>query len=167
MTRKPNNRAATKAATMPTGDAASVDLTNSEGAKAMDAVQQAPIAAVLDQPAQQGAEGESLTPNSNEGQQGAAPQDAAFEGQAQQAGTEVAGQSFPQVVTAAPAHTTLPTGDLAVDVPMLIVTCHQEGGRRRAGRRWQQGETTVSVAELSDDQIEWLRGDPLFMIREA
>lgn len=38
--------------------------------------------------------------------------------------------------------------DLAVPESAWIVTCHREGGRRRAGRRWPQGETPVTADEL-------------------
>ncbi len=52
----------------------------------------------------------------------------------------------------------------ASDEPTMIVTCHREGGRRRAGRRWQHGDTPVSEGELDGYQLALLRGDPQFTV---
>lgn len=45
-----------------------------------------------------------------------------------------------------------------------VVVCLVEGGRRRAGRRWAQGETSVRAGELDDIQIAQLQGDPRFRV---
>ena len=52
-------------------------------------------------------------------------------------------------------------------VKQISVTCHREGGRRRAGRRWDKGETVVEFDALSDYQLAQLKGDPQFTIRIA
>ena len=57
--------------------------------------------------------------------------------------------------------------DLAVPEFAWIVTCHREGGRRRAGRRWPQGETPVTADELTGYELAMLKGDPLFTVRTA
>lgn len=44
------------------------------------------------------------------------------------------------------------------------VVCHREGGRRRAGRHWPEGETTVPADELTDYELAQLDGDPAFTI---
>ena len=59
---------------------------------------------------------------------------------------------------------TLP--DMAIQDAGLIVTCHREGGRRRAGRRWEHGDTTVCDGELTDYQLALLQGDPRFTVRK-
>lgn len=46
----------------------------------------------------------------------------------------------------------------------ITVICHAEGGRRRLGRRWPQGETHVPLDRLSDTDIELLRADPQFSV---
>lgn len=59
---------------------------------------------------------------------------------------------------------TLP--DMAAQAAGWIVTCHREGGRRRAGRRWDHGDTTVCDGELTDYQLALLQGDPQFAVRK-
>lgn len=46
----------------------------------------------------------------------------------------------------------------------ITVICHAKGGRRRLGRRWPDGETTVAEGDLSDTDIALLRGDPRFTV---
>jgi len=48
--------------------------------------------------------------------------------------------------------------------PHLRVTCSVEGGRRRAGRRWPQGETIIPAADLSLLERAQLVGDPRFTL---
>lgn len=50
--------------------------------------------------------------------------------------------------------------------PTVTVTCLRPGGRRRAGRRWPQGETIIAAADLTDFHLAQLEGDPLFSIRK-
>lgn len=59
---------------------------------------------------------------------------------------------------------TLP--DMAIPAAGWVVTCHREGGRRRAGRRWDHGDTAVSDGELTDYQLAVLQGDPQFTLRK-
>ncbi|WP_313352646.1 hypothetical protein, partial [Paracoccus sp. (in: a-proteobacteria)] len=49
--------------------------------------------------------------------------------------------------------------------PAWIVTCHREGGRRRADRRWPKGETRVEAGELTAYDLAILKGDPQFSVR--
>jgi len=46
----------------------------------------------------------------------------------------------------------------------LVVTCHSKGGRRRAGRRWEEGQTRVAAGELDEFQLSQLIGDPRFTV---
>lgn len=46
----------------------------------------------------------------------------------------------------------------------VTVTCLAEGGRRRLGRRWPAGPTTVPVGILSAEDIAILQGDPRFVV---
>jgi len=55
-----------------------------------------------------------------------------------------------------------PPGEGTVKVVVAIA-----GGRRRAGRRWAGGETTVAMDELSEGAISELEADPLFMVFQA
>lgn len=57
--------------------------------------------------------------------------------------------------------------DLAVSEVEWIVTCHREGGRRRADRRWPKGETRVEAGELTAYDLAILKGDPQFSVRPA
>src|SRR5690606_36715025 len=57
--------------------------------------------------------------------------------------------------------------DINVANPAWIVTCHREGGRRRAGRRWPKGETRVKGGELTAYDLAILKGDPQFSVRLA
>lgn len=50
---------------------------------------------------------------------------------------------------------------------VAVVICMVEGGRRRAGRRWPEGETMVREGELDAVQIAQLQGDPRFRIALA
>ena len=50
------------------------------------------------------------------------------------------------------------------DEPRLRVVCMVEGGRRRAGRRWPQGETIIPAADLSLLERAQLVGDPRFTL---
>lgn len=56
---------------------------------------------------------------------------------------------------------------LAAKTPAWIVTCHREGGRRRAGRRWPQGDTPITEGDLTGYELAMLQGDPLFTVRPA
>ncbi|MDQ1847674.1 hypothetical protein Q9299_05175 [Gemmobacter fulvus] len=47
----------------------------------------------------------------------------------------------------------------------IIVTCHREGGRRRAGRRWDHGETRLLASELRPEDLVMLQNDPQFTFR--
>lgn len=46
----------------------------------------------------------------------------------------------------------------------VTVTCLVKAGRRRAGRRWEGGATTLPADDLSEDQIDALRADPMFAL---
>ncbi len=46
----------------------------------------------------------------------------------------------------------------------LRIVALQDGGRHRAGRHWPQEETTVPIADFSDEQIEQLLGDKKLMV---
>lgn len=50
-------------------------------------------------------------------------------------------------------------------VATVTVVCHRDGGRRRAGRRWPQGETTVPASDLLPYELAMLQGDPQFTVR--
>ncbi|QFQ88263.1 hypothetical protein F8A10_12155 [Paracoccus kondratievae] len=68
----------------------------------------------------------------------------------------------------AEAQPIVPAGtDINVANPAWIVTCHREGGRRRAGRRWPKGETHVPAGELAAYDLAILNGDPRFSVRPA
>lgn len=49
--------------------------------------------------------------------------------------------------------------------PMVTVICHRDGGRRRAGRRWPQGETILPAGDLQPFELAQLQGDPQFTVR--
>ena len=57
--------------------------------------------------------------------------------------------------------------DLAASEVEWIVTCHRDGGRRRAGRRWPKGETPVKGGDLTAYDLATLQGDPQFSVRPA
>lgn len=46
----------------------------------------------------------------------------------------------------------------------IVVTCRNPGGRRRAGRRWPEGETRLPAGTLSDFDLQVLRADPMFSV---
>lgn len=52
-----------------------------------------------------------------------------------------------------------------VTQPMVTVICHRDGGRRRAGRRWPQGETILAADDLQPFELAQLQGDPQFTVR--
>lgn len=55
--------------------------------------------------------------------------------------------------------------DQAVEEPEVItVICMRPDGRRRAGRRWDEGATEVPVDALTDFQLAVLEADPLFRV---
>lgn len=49
--------------------------------------------------------------------------------------------------------------------PMVTVICHRDGGRRRAGRRWPQGETILPADDLQPFDLAQLQGDPQFTVK--
>lgn len=55
----------------------------------------------------------------------------------------------------------------ADEVLTITVICHREDGRRRVGRRWPKGETTITADELSDFQIAQLEADPQFTVKKG
>lgn len=56
----------------------------------------------------------------------------------------------------------------AVPEAVITVICHVVGGRRRAGRRWDEGKTTVPADVLSEADLSALEADPRFeVIRPA
>lgn len=61
----------------------------------------------------------------------------------------------------APTHTI--SGD-DEDAPAYLVICHRDGGRRRGGRRWPHGQTSVREGELTEYELAQLMGDPQFTI---
>lgn len=66
---------------------------------------------------------------------------------------------------AAPAKT-LPVADnpAETDAATITVTCLRPEGRRRAGRRWDQGATVIPETALSDFDLAVLEADPMFLI---
>lgn len=46
----------------------------------------------------------------------------------------------------------------------IVVTCRNPGSRRRAGRRWPEGETRLPAGTLSDFDLQVLRADPMFSV---
>lgn len=48
--------------------------------------------------------------------------------------------------------------------PRVKVICHTAGGRRRAGRRWPEGETILPYDALSKLELSQLDGDPRFTV---
>ncbi|ALF02106.1 HI1506-related protein [Salipiger abyssi] len=55
--------------------------------------------------------------------------------------------------------------DLAGEAPIITVICLRPDGRRRAGRRWDEGETLVPEDELTAFQIAVLEADPQFIVK--
>ncbi|MGR3479364.1 hypothetical protein [Salipiger marinus] len=53
----------------------------------------------------------------------------------------------------------------ASPVRLLTVTCLRSEGRRRADRRWPEGETVLPLDELTPRQIATLEADPLFIVK--
>jgi hypothetical protein len=49
--------------------------------------------------------------------------------------------------------------------PVLVI-CAVSTGRRRAGRRWDAGETQVAPEEFTDEMRAALAADPLFQVIE-
>ncbi|HBU13739.1 MAG TPA: hypothetical protein DEF16_01930 [Gemmobacter sp.] len=52
-----------------------------------------------------------------------------------------------------------------VTQPIVTVICHRDGGRRRAGRRWPQGETILPADDLHPFELAQLQGDPQFTVK--
>ena len=53
----------------------------------------------------------------------------------------------------------------ASPVRLLTVICLRSEGRRRADRRWPEGETVLPLDELTPRQIATLEADPLFIVK--
>ncbi|APE43652.1 hypothetical protein BOO69_09665 [Sulfitobacter alexandrii] len=51
--------------------------------------------------------------------------------------------------------------------PTVTVICAVPGGRRRAGRRWDGGETRVPEDEFTEEMAKALARDPMFQVVEA
>jgi hypothetical protein len=49
----------------------------------------------------------------------------------------------------------------------ISVICHRKDGRRRAGRRWDHGETLIAADEIDDFALQVLRADPHFTVKDA
>lgn len=49
----------------------------------------------------------------------------------------------------------------------LNVNCAIKGGRRRAGRRWAGGQTTIEASELTEDEFKALLADPMLQVKPA
>ncbi len=83
-------------------------------------------------------------------------------------GTADAAKAHTAAVKAATAATgggqTMAPADEALTITVM---CHREDGRRRVGRRWPKGETTVPADELSDFQIAQLEADPQFTVKKG
>ncbi|MBN7785140.1 hypothetical protein JYP51_09430 [Ponticoccus gilvus] len=63
--------------------------------------------------------------------------------------------------------TSLPEGmapALTEDGPFVTIICLRPEGRRRAGRRWAEGETVVPMRDLSDFDLAVLSADPMFRV---
>lgn len=46
----------------------------------------------------------------------------------------------------------------------FTVICHVEAGRRRGGKRWPKGETSVPVKEMTEKLAAALDADPLLTV---
>lgn len=82
----------------------------------------------------------------------------------EQAVADLAGEDRPLFL---PHRPTLiePIASAAAPLPAaFIVTCHRQGGRRRAGRRWEHGATTVALGGLTAYELALLHGDPQFTV---
>lgn len=121
----------------------------------------------------QGAQDAALAP-AGEDQASPAPNaDAGAEGSAAPQAGEAEDQQLLQVAPPLPASDDKTTADpddaTGKDMeaqPTITVTCLRPGGRRRAGRRWPQGETIIAAADLTAFQLAQIEGDPLFSIRK-
>lgn len=47
---------------------------------------------------------------------------------------------------------------------VAVVICHAEAGRRRGGRRFAHGETTLTAGEASEELLAALQADPMFTV---
>lgn len=113
-------------------------------------------------PAGTGEETDGNAPEGGEVSQEASDLSAVAEGQTQPLGTGEAPTS-PETVAKAEVNDE-PELEIA---PTITVTCLKEGGRRRAGRRWDAGHTVVLASDLTAYQLGQLRGDPLFRVSES
>lgn len=52
----------------------------------------------------------------------------------------------------------------AADADTRTVTCLIAAGRRRGGRRWPAGPTTVNIADLSDEDWRAVEADPVLTV---
>ncbi|KAA8606811.1 hypothetical protein [Salipiger aestuarii] len=50
------------------------------------------------------------------------------------------------------------------DAATITITCLRPEGRRRAGRRWDEGETVIAETALSDFDLAVLEADPMFRV---
>lgn len=82
----------------------------------------------------------------------------------------VDGTFLPERISSLPPSATPETGVGAgggLGDVVAVVICHVAGGRRRAGRRWAQGETYVMAGELDVGQLDVLRSDTSFLVHVA
>lgn len=49
----------------------------------------------------------------------------------------------------------------------LRVVCKQPKGMWRGGRFWPSETTDVSLADLTEDQAEQIRGEPMLVVQEV
>ncbi|ANT39911.1 hypothetical protein RGUI_0838 [Rhodovulum sp. P5] len=68
---------------------------------------------------------------------------------------------------AARKKTTTETTEVTAPAARLTVTCLRPGGIRRAGRRWDEGETHLAPADLTPLDRARLEADPFFRVTEA
>ncbi len=82
---------------------------------------------------------------------------------AQEAATRAQSPDVPAAQTA-PQADSGPSDPLDADISTITVTCLRPEGRRRAGRRWDEGETVIAETALSDFDLAVLEADPMFRI---
>lgn len=77
----------------------------------------------------------------------------------------IASSPLPALEAAAETVTEAVLADMADEDGVRVkVICHTKGGRRRAGRRWPEGETILPLSALSNFARDQLQGDPRFTI---
>lgn len=117
-----------------------------------------------------GPEGSAETPDRTDATDGATGEPAGAEDSAALNGQEAVGADVPSIEVDLAGNEPDPDAGAADDgghaEGFVTVTCLAEGGRRRLGRRWPAGSTTVPAVLLSAEDIAILKGDPRFVVTE-